>query len=103
MKKSKLINVFADTIQVAVFWVATLGTTQPLLSNGYQGSFPGLKRPGREADHASSAKVKNAWSCTSIPPCVFMALCLLKCSGAHPASYTMDTRDLSLGVKRPGR
>jgi hypothetical protein len=24
-------------------------------------------------------------------------------SGAHPASYPMDTRALSLGVKRPGR
>jgi hypothetical protein len=24
-------------------------------------------------------------------------------SGAHPASYPADTRDLSLGVKRPGR
>jgi hypothetical protein len=37
---------------------------------GIRGSFPGLKRPGREADHSppSSAKVKNAWSYTSIPP-----------------------------------
>jgi hypothetical protein len=24
-------------------------------------------------------------------------------SGAHPASYTMGTRALSLGIKRPGR
>jgi hypothetical protein len=31
---------------------------------------PGLKRPGREADHTppSSAEVKNAWSYTSAPP-----------------------------------
>jgi len=30
----------------------------------------GVKRPGREADHSptSSAKVKNAWCYTSIPP-----------------------------------
>jgi hypothetical protein len=33
-------------------------------------SFPGVKRPGREADHSlpSSAEVKNAWSYTSTPP-----------------------------------
>jgi hypothetical protein len=32
-----------------------------LLSNGYRGAFPGLKRPGREADHSppSSAEVKS--------------------------------------------
>jgi hypothetical protein len=32
-----------------------------LPSNGYQGSFPGLKRPGREADHSppSTAEVKE--------------------------------------------
>jgi hypothetical protein len=35
-----------------------------------RGSFLGLKRPGREADHSlpSSAEVKNAWSYTSTPP-----------------------------------
>jgi hypothetical protein len=34
------------------------------------GSFPELKRPGREADHSplSSAEVKNAWRYISIPP-----------------------------------
>jgi hypothetical protein len=34
------------------------------------GSFPGVKRPGREADHSppSSAEVKNTWSYTSTPP-----------------------------------
>jgi hypothetical protein len=34
------------------------------------GSFPGVKRPGREADHSppSSAEVKNEWSYTSTPP-----------------------------------
>jgi hypothetical protein len=38
-----------------------------LLSIEYQGLFPGLKRPGREADHSppSSAEIKNAWSYTS--------------------------------------
>jgi hypothetical protein len=29
--------------------------------------------------------------------------CVQNGSGAHPASYPMDTRGLSLGVKRPGR
>jgi hypothetical protein len=31
---------------------------------------PGVKRPGREADHSppSSAEVENAWSYTSTPP-----------------------------------
>jgi hypothetical protein len=36
---------------------------------GTRDSFPGVKRPGREGDNsaASSAKVKNAWSYTTIP------------------------------------
>jgi hypothetical protein len=29
--------------------------------------------------------------------------CVQTASGAHPASYPMGTRDLYLGVKRPGR
>jgi hypothetical protein len=36
---------------------------------GTRGSFPGVKRPGREADHSPpSAEVKNAWSYTATPP-----------------------------------
>jgi hypothetical protein len=37
---------------------------------GTRGSFPGVKRQGREADHSppSSADIKNAWSYTSTPP-----------------------------------
>jgi hypothetical protein len=37
---------------------------------GTKGSFPGVKRPGRAADHShpSSAEVKNAWSYNSTPP-----------------------------------
>jgi hypothetical protein len=37
---------------------------------GTRGSFPGVKRPGREADHSPlySVEIKNAWSYTSIPP-----------------------------------
>jgi len=36
---------------------------------GYGGSFPGLKRPGREADHTppSSSEGKNEWIYTSTP------------------------------------
>jgi hypothetical protein len=39
--------------------------------------------PGREADHSppSSAEVKNAWSYTSTPQYVFMALYLFKQRG----------------------
>jgi len=37
---------------------------------------PGLKRPGRESDHAppSSAEVKNLYNYTSIPPHAFRLL-----------------------------
>jgi hypothetical protein len=37
-------------------------------STSYGGSFPGVKRSGREAyhSHTSSAEVKNAWSYTDI-------------------------------------
>jgi hypothetical protein len=37
---------------------------------GTGGSFPGVKRPGREADHSppSIAEVKNAWSYTYTSP-----------------------------------
>jgi hypothetical protein len=37
---------------------------------GTRGSFPGVKRPGRETDHSSpsSAEVKNAWGYTSTTP-----------------------------------
>jgi hypothetical protein len=36
--------------------------------------FPGVNRPGREADHSlpSSAEIKNDWSFTAILPHVFM-------------------------------
>jgi hypothetical protein len=43
------------------------------------GSFPGVKRPGCEADHSpsTSAEVKKMWICTSTPPYAFMAQCLI--------------------------
>jgi hypothetical protein len=42
---------------------------------GSGGCFPGVKRPGREADHSSptSAEVKEMWIYTSTPPYAFMA------------------------------
>jgi hypothetical protein len=42
---------------------------------GTRDSFPGVKRPRREADHSppTNAKVKNMWIYTSTPPYVFMA------------------------------
>jgi hypothetical protein len=48
-----------------------------LLSNGHQGFFPwGVKLLECEAEHspATSAKVKNTWIYTSIPPCIFLAV-----------------------------
>jgi hypothetical protein len=48
------------------------------LSNGYWSTFPGMKRPGREADHLpqSRAEVKNQQSYTFTSSYVFMAWCL---------------------------
>jgi hypothetical protein len=42
---------------------------------GTGGSFPGVRRQGREADHSptTSAEVKKMWIYTSTPPYVFMA------------------------------
>jgi hypothetical protein len=41
---------------------------------GTGGSFPGVKRPGREADHSppTSAEVKKMWIYTPTPPYAFM-------------------------------
>jgi hypothetical protein len=54
-----------------------------LLSDGYKGYFPGVRRPGRDADHSStsSAEVKNAWSYTSTPQYAFIAWCSVKVQG----------------------
>jgi hypothetical protein len=64
-----------------------------LLSKGYWGPFPRLKRPGREADHSlpSSVEVKNAWSYTSTPQYVFMEWYLVKHKDNYPyRSVRMD-------------
>jgi len=48
---------------------------------GTGGSFPGVRWPGREADHSPPSSADgNAWSYTSIPN-VFIAWCLTKDKG----------------------
>jgi len=43
--------------------------TPNLLSDGYRGTFPGVKRPGRDADYSppTIAEVKSEWIYTSTP------------------------------------
>jgi hypothetical protein len=52
-----------------------LGSTQPPILCVPGSLSPGVKRPGREADHSSpsSAEVKQMWIDTSTPPYAFMA------------------------------
>jgi len=63
------------------------GPTQPHNQWVLEVPCSGVKLPGREADHSpqASAKVKNAWSYTCIPPYVFMAWCLVK----HREKFTI--------------
>jgi hypothetical protein len=43
------------------------------MSGGNDRLHPGVKRPGREADHSPpSAEVKKMWIYTSTPPYAFM-------------------------------
>jgi predicted ferric reductase len=46
-----------------------------LLSNGYRGPFPRLKRPDRKGDHSppASVEVKKMWIYISTPPYAFRA------------------------------
>jgi hypothetical protein len=50
------------------------------LFNGNQASFLVLKGPGREADHSSTAAVKNGWNCTSFLPIYLNVLDTDSCS-----------------------
>jgi hypothetical protein len=52
-----------------------LGSTQPPIPWILGVLSPGVKRPGREADHSppASTEVKKTWIYTSTPPQVFMA------------------------------
>jgi hypothetical protein len=56
------------------------GAHQASYPMGTEGSYIGVKRPGREADHSppSSAEAKNAGTYTSTLQYVFMAWCLIK-------------------------
>jgi len=53
---------------------------------GTVGSYPGVKRLGREAFHSPTpnAEVKNTWSYTFAHPYVFLAWCLFK----HKDNFT---------------
>jgi hypothetical protein len=69
-----------------------LGPTQPPMQWVQGVLSPGVKRPGREADHSppSSAEVKNAWSYTSTPQYAFIAWCSVEAQGQlYP--YTLFT------------
>jgi hypothetical protein len=52
-----------------------LGPTQPFIELASGALSPGLKRPGREADHSlpASAEFKKTWIYTSTAPYIFMA------------------------------
>jgi hypothetical protein len=54
-----------------------------------------VKLPQSEADHSplSSAEGKNSWSCTSIPPYVFMAWCLVNYAIVLMVWYLVKLRD----------
>jgi hypothetical protein len=54
-------------------WLSGVHPTSYTMGTG--GSFPGVKRPGREADHSppTSAAVKEMWIYTSTTPYAFMA------------------------------
>jgi hypothetical protein len=62
---------------------------------GTESSFLGVKGYGHEAGHSppSSAKFKNAWSYTSIPPYVFTAWCLVKHRIRLHGVYLVKPRD----------
>jgi hypothetical protein len=69
--------------ELGIFLFATasrpaLGPTHPH-PNTTEDSFPGVRSPGREADHSlpSSSDVKNAGSYTFIQQYVFTAWCLV--------------------------
>jgi hypothetical protein len=56
------------------------GTHPTSSQTGTRGSSPKIEQAGREADHSppSSTEIKKAWSYTTTPSYIFMALCLVK-------------------------
>jgi hypothetical protein len=66
-----------------VFWKSSrpaLGSTHPPIRWVPRALSPGIKRPGREADHLppASDEVKEMWIYTSTPPYAFIAECLIR-------------------------
>jgi hypothetical protein len=54
---------------IYILYVYTLGFTQPPIQWVPEAFSPGVKRPGREADHSppNSAEVKKMWTCNPLP------------------------------------
>jgi hypothetical protein len=73
-----------------------LGPTQPPVQCVPGALYPGVERSGLEPDHspASSVEVNNAWSYTSTPQYVCMALCLVKYSD----NYILCMVNVSIGT-----
>jgi hypothetical protein len=54
---------------------------------------PGVKRPGREADHLPpSVEVKKSWRYTSTSQYVFMLWCLVKHRDNFTSTYTSSCK-----------
>jgi hypothetical protein len=68
-----------------------LGPTQPPIQWVPGALSPGVKQPGREADHSppTSAKIKKTWVYTSTPQYTFMMQCLD--NGTTLPFYCTDT------------
>jgi len=75
-----------------------LRPTQPPIQRVLGTLTPGVKRSGRDVNysHPSSAEVKNAWSCTSSPQYVFMALCVVKHSDISALSLPRNVFIINL-------
>jgi hypothetical protein len=65
----KLLDTPSD-VSAATMSISVLGPNEPPIQWIPEALSPGVKRPGREADHSppSSAEFKNAWSYNSTPP-----------------------------------
>jgi hypothetical protein len=68
---------FRQELRIFLFFTASrpvLGPAQPPIQRVPAAFTPGVKRPGREADHSppSNVEAKNTWCCTSTPPYVFI-------------------------------
>jgi hypothetical protein len=66
-------------VRVSMSFRPALGSTQTPIQWAPGGFFPGVKLPGRKADHSppASAEVKKMWIYTSTPLYAFIAYCLI--------------------------